>query len=117
MRRLALGLAVALGLSTLTSEHAHAWQFDWAGRVEADAEKLADKDDGKRHEGVLDLAKYDIALTEAHLLVALRDKSDKVRLAAAKALGSGRSLKAVPILIEWLGDLDSKVKSAAAEAL
>jgi HEAT repeat protein len=114
MKRFALGILL---LAALGREPAHAWTFDWAGRVETDAEGLSSDDPNKRHEAVIELAKYDIALTQNHLLKALRDPEEKVRHAAAKALGAGGSIAAVPIMIEWLGDIDPKTKGIAAEAL
>ncbi len=114
MKRLALGIVL---LAALGREPAGAWTFDWAGRVEVDAEGLSSDDPSKRHEAVIELAKYDIALTQAHLLKALRDPEEKVRHAAAKALGAGGSIAAVPILIEWLADIDPKTAGIAAEAL
>jgi HEAT repeat protein len=66
---------------------------------------------------VIELAKYDIALTEHHLMKAIRDPEEKVRHAAAKALGAGGAIAAVPVLIDWLGDIDPKTKGIAAESL
>lgn len=114
MKRLALGIVL---LAALGREPAGAWTFDWAGRVEVDAEGLSSDDPNKRHEAVIELAKYDVALTEKHLLQALRDPEEKVRHAAAKALGAGGAVAAVPFMIEWLGDIDPKTKGIAAEAL
>ena len=110
MKRLA-GLALALLLNG-------AWTFDWAGHVELDAENLKSDDAQKRYDAVNELAKYDIALTEKHLLDLLASETDdKVKVAAAKALGSGGSLKAVPIMTEWLNEADPKLKVEAARAL
>ncbi|MDX2093881.1 MAG: HEAT repeat domain-containing protein [Kofleriaceae bacterium] len=112
MKRLAFVLASALAVP-----QAYAWSFDWSGRVEVDAQGLSDPDAEKRHEAVVELSKYDVALTEKHLIKALRDPSEKVQQAAAKALGAGGSLAAVPALIEWLGEPDPKIRAIAAEAL
>ncbi|HEY4180795.1 MAG TPA: HEAT repeat domain-containing protein [Kofleriaceae bacterium] len=112
MKRLALALSLALLPAT-----ARAWTFDWAGHVEADATDLADSDPAKRLEAVLNLAKYDVALTQDHLLAAMQDSDVKVRHAAAKALGAGGSVAAVPALISWLGDVDPEQKKIAATAL
>jgi HEAT repeat protein len=114
MKRLVLGLALALGLRAPT---AYAWTFDWAGHVELDAEGLKSDDPQKRLDAVNDLGKYDVALTETHLMKALADSDDKVRVAAAKALGQGGSLAAVPVMIDWLSDQDPKLKVEAAKAL
>lgn len=110
---------LVLGLSLLVAAPAGAWTFDWAGRVELDAEGLASDDPARRHEAVIELAKYDVALTQPHLMRALRDSDERVRLAAAKALGQGGAVAAVPVLIDWLGDpqSDAKTRAAAAEAL
>ena len=76
--------------------------FDWIGHVELDAEGLLSDEPAKRLEAVTDLGKYDIALTQDYLLRALDDGEDKVRLAAARALGSGGSTKAVRRMIDPL---------------
>jgi HEAT repeat protein len=112
-RKLALGLALALGMPGSAS----AWTFDWAGHVEVDAEGLQSDDPAKRLEAVTELGKYDVALTEKHLLHALTDDDDKIRHAAAKTLGQGGSVKAGVILIGWLQDADPKQRQVAAGAL
>ncbi|MEO8705080.1 MAG: HEAT repeat domain-containing protein [Kofleriaceae bacterium] len=112
-RTLALAFALALGVP----HTAVAWTFDWAGHVEVDAEGLASDDVQKRLDAVTELGKYDVALTEKHLLRALDDPDEKVRHAAAKALGQGGSTKAVPKLIEWLSTNDPKTQQVAAGAL
>lgn len=117
MKRLSAGLALALGLVTGAPRVAQAWTFDWAGHVEVDAENLSSNDAAKRLEAVIELAKYDVALTQTHLLKALSDDDEKVRHQAAKALGQGGSLAAVPTMIEWLGDQSAQTKAVAAEAL
>ena len=109
---LALGLALA-GAPRV----ARAWTFDWSGHVELDAEGLGSDDPQKRLDAVNELGKYDVALTEKHLMKALQDPDDKVRVAAAKALGQGGSLAAVPAMIDWLSDQDPKLKVEAARAL
>lgn len=114
----ALGLVVVGAVPPLGAPTpAAAWTFDWAGRVELDAAGLQSDDPAKRLEAVIELAKYDVALSATHLMRALRDDDDKVRLAAARALGQGGALVAVPVMIEWLGDPDPKTRAAAAEAL
>src|SRR5258707_941380 len=110
--RLAFGLALLLGVARPAAAN-----FDWAGHVELDAEGLTNDDPAKRLEAVSDLAKYDIALTQAHLMKALSDDDDKVRLAAAKALGLGGSTEAITPMIEWLTDPDPKTKQVAADVL
>ena len=110
-------LALALSLSWLLGAPAAAWTFDWAGRVEVDAEGLNNADGQKRLEAVTSLGTYDIALTEKHLMRALEDPEAKVREAAAKALGQGQSQKAVPRLVEWLSSHDPKTQQVAAGAL
>ena len=112
IRPLVLGLALLAGAA-----HPAAANFDWVGHVELDAEGLLSDDPAKRLEAVSDLGKYDIALTQGHLLRALTDRDDKVRSAAAKALGVGGSTAAIPTMIEWLTDPDVKVKQVAADVL
>lgn len=106
----ALGLMIGVGPSA-------AWTFDWAGHVEVDAEGLASDDAEIRLTAVNNLGKYDVALTEKHLLKALDDPDEKVRHAAARTLGQGGSQKAVPKLIDWLSSGESKTKQTAAGAL
>jgi HEAT repeat protein len=113
MKRLVLGLALVTG----APGPALAWTFDWAGHVELDAEGLDSDDPQKRLEAVSELGKYDISLTEKHLMRMLDDPDDKVRVAAAKALGQGGSKAAIPIMIQWLSELDPKLKQEAARAL
>jgi HEAT repeat protein len=109
-------LAVVLGL-LLGVRESVAWTFDWAGHVEVDAEGLTSDDAQKRLDAVTDLSKYDVALTERHLIKALDDSDEKVRHAAAKTLGQGGSLKAVSKLVDWLASGESKTKQVAAGAL
>ena len=114
MKRLALGLVL---LAASGVRPASAWTFDWAGHVAVDAEGLASDDPTKRHEAVIELAKYDISLTQAFLMKALGDDDEKVSHAAAKALGQGGAVAAVPMMIDWLGAADPKTRAVAAEAL
>jgi HEAT repeat protein len=114
MKRFVFALAVLAGPH---APDAQAWTFDWAGHVELDAEGLASDDPQKRLDAVNELSKYDIALTEKHLMGRLADPDDKVRVAAAKALGQGGSLAAVDVMKEWLSDQDPKLKVEAARAL
>ncbi|HEU0036886.1 MAG TPA: HEAT repeat domain-containing protein [Kofleriaceae bacterium] len=111
-----LAVSLALALAALPAP-AWAWDFDWAGHVEVDAEGLASSDVQKRIDAVTELGKYDIALTEKHLMKALSDEDERVRHAAAKALGQGGSTAAVPVLIDWLSNFDPKTKQVAAGAL
>lgn len=96
---------------------AHAWTFDWIGRVALDAEGLSAPTPAARLEAVQQLAAHDLSLTEPYLLVALQDIALEVRLDAARALGRGGSQRAVPALIEWLGDPEVRSRLAAAKAL
>src|SRR5262245_32159287 len=111
LKRLALALLLATPL------HAHAWTFDWAGHVEVDAAGLESDDPQKRLDAVGDLAKYDITLTQKYLIKALSDDDEKVKQAAAKALGQGGSTAAVPLMIDWLSALDTSKRTVAAGAL
>lgn len=115
MKRFVLGLALLAAVRAPRA--ASAWTFDWAGHVEVDAEGLQSDDASKRLDAVQELGKYDVTLTERHLLKALTDDDEKVRHAAARALGQGGSQAAVPVMIEWLGDADPKTRAVAAEAL
>jgi len=115
--KLAIGLALLLG-GALHSATAAPWTFDWAGHVEVDAEGLKSDDVQKRLDAVTELGKYDVALTEKHLIKALDDPDEKVKHAAAKALGQGGSQKAVQTMIDWLGPTsDAKTRQVAAGAL
>lgn len=116
MRR-ALAAACLLVLAAGEAPPARAWTFDWAGRVELDAEGLSSEDVAARREAVQQLAAYDITLTERYLLTALEDKVLDVRLDAARALGRGGSERAVSPLVEWLSDPEVRIRVAAAEAL
>ena len=95
MKRLVLGLALLAGAAPPAAAN-----FDWIGHVELDAEGLRSTDANKRLEAVTDLGKYDIALTQDYLLRALDDSDDRVRLAAARALGSGGANGAVRKMVE-----------------
>jgi cellulose synthase operon protein C len=113
MKRTALAVALAAAVPGIAT----AWTFDWAGHVEVDAAGLQSDDPAKRIEAVSELGKYDVALTQMHLMRALDDPDDKVKLAAANALGQGGALVAVPKMIDWLSDPDPKVRHTAAAAL
>ncbi len=113
MRRFVLGVVLLASAPVA----AGVWTFDWAGHVEVDAEGLRSEDPSKRLEAVSELGKYDVSLTEKHLMRALADDDEKVRHQAAKMLGQGGSIAAVPVLIDWLTDPDPKTKATAAEAL
>ena len=117
LSRLRGGLWLALALALGAPSPAAAWTFDWAGHVEVDAEGLQSDNPSKRLEAVSELGKYDIALTQKHLMRALVDPDEKVRLQAAKVLGQGGALAAVPALIDWLANLEPKVRSIAVTAL
>jgi HEAT repeat protein len=108
---------IGLGLAASAATPAAAWKFDWAGHVEVDAEGLQSDDPAKRAEAVNALAEYDIELTQAHLMKALDDPDERVRLQAARALGKGGALAAVPAMIDWLANPKPEVRSAAATAL
>jgi len=112
LRGLALGVALLAG-----APRPAAANFDWAGHVQLDAEGLASDDPGKRLEAVSDLSKYDIALTQGYLMRVLTDPDDKVRIAAARALGLGGSTAAIPTMIDWLTDPDVKMKQVGADVL
>jgi HEAT repeat protein len=114
MTRLA-GLALALGL--LLRATPAAANFDWVGRVELDAQDLANADVKKRLEAVGNLSAYDPALTAPHLLRALHDSERSVRLEAARVLGRGAVPEVVPVMMEWLADPIGDVRGVAAEVL
>lgn len=110
-----VGLALLAGL-LLRAPAAHA-NFDWAGRVELDAQQLASDDEKKRLEAIGNLSQYDPALAAPHLLKALHDSERSVRLEAARVLGRGAVPGVVPVMIEWLADPIGDVRSVAAEVL
>ena len=109
-------LVVALAVLAGAARPAAA-NFDWAGHVALDAAGLSSDDADKRFEAVNNLGRYDIALTQTYLLAALRDDSDKVKTTAARALGLGGAIAAVPTMIEWLTDPDPRIKQVAADVL
>lgn len=112
----ALYLASTLAITAVLGAEAAA-AFDWIGLVELEAEGLRSDNAATRDRAVQQLSQYDIHLTESYLLTALEDPALEVRLDAARALGVGRSERAVPTLIEWLGDAETKIRIAAADAL
>ncbi|HWO23073.1 MAG TPA: HEAT repeat domain-containing protein [Kofleriaceae bacterium] len=116
-RGLRLALPLALGLTAAAPRPAAAWTFEWAGHVEVDAEGLASEDAAKRLEAVAELTRYDISLTQAHLMRMLDDPEERVRLQVARALGQGGALAAVPVMIDWLANLRPEVRSVAVTAL
>lgn len=109
-------LRVALGLLLLAGP-ARADKFNWEGQVEVDAHDLDATDDKKRVDAVRLLAMDDIHLSQRFLLKALTDKDLTVRSEAAKALGLGAAVAAVPPMIEWLSDPDPRLRGTAAEVL
>lgn len=117
LARLRAGLVLALAFALRPPAPAAAWTFDWAGHVEVDAEGLQSDDVAKRVEAVDALAHYDITLTQRHLMKALEDPEERVRIQAARALGKGGALAAVPVMIEWLANLKHEVRSVAVAAL
>lgn len=96
---------------------ARADRFDWAGKVEIDAEGLKSDDPKQRREAVRKLATDAISLSQPFLLAALRDDDRSVRLEAGQALGMRGSKAALPVLIDWLADSDPKTRSIAVDAL
>ena len=109
---------IVLGLALLASApRPAAANFDWAGHVALDAAGLSSDDPDRRHDAVRDLGKYDIALTQGYLMTALGDRDEKVKIAAARALGVGGATAAVPTMIRWLTDPDPKIKQIAADVL
>jgi len=108
-------LGLLLGL--LRGGPAHADKFNWEGQVEVDAKDLDAPEEKKRIDAVRLLAMDDIHLSQRFLLKALADKDPSVRSEAAKALGLGQAVAAVPTMIEWLSDPDPHVRATAAEVL
>ncbi|HEY1553325.1 MAG TPA: HEAT repeat domain-containing protein [Kofleriaceae bacterium] len=92
--------------------------FNWIGQVEADAEGLTSPDEAKQKHAIELLTVDDIHLAEPYLMQALVDttKPQQVRQDAARALGSGGAMAAVPTMIEWL-NADPKMAAIAADVL
>lgn len=111
-------LRAALALLLIAAGPAHAG-FNWAGQVTTDAEGLASDDAKKRLDAVALLAADDIALAEPYLMktVTTETEDKNVRHAAARALGLGQAQAAVPLMTDWLNDIDVKTKAVAAEVL
>ncbi len=112
--------AIVLGLltSALASRPAGAFNFDWSGAVDVDAEGLDSDLPKNRLDAVTALLGHDISLTKDRLLDrALHDDEITVRHAAAKGLGAGGVVEAVPLMIDWLADIDPKTRIVAADAL
>jgi HEAT repeat protein len=96
---------------------ATAGNFDWIGHVEADAEGLSSENEADRVLAVQNLSTYDPALSSPYLLKALDDDSDEVRKQAGLALAHGGVTEAAPTIIDWLGDIDAKMRAIAADIL
>ncbi len=114
-------LRVVLGLLLLAGapRPASAWNFDWSGVVDVAAEKLNSAEVKDRVAAIGELSAHDISLTQGYLMKALEDSDAEVRQAAARALGAGAALVAVPKMIDWLSDptSDAKLKGVAADVL
>src|SRR5258708_7963405 len=96
----------ALVLLALLAARPVAAKFSWSGHVDVDAEGLKSDDEKKQLEAVAALGNDDMRIAAPHLLRVVRDdqRAEKVREAAAKALGTGGVVEAVPDMIEWLKD-------------
>ncbi len=117
MRRcLALLVLVAI-TAPVAPAPAHAYDFEWVGKVALDAEGLKSPDPKRRAQAASALGKYDMSLVKPYLLKALRDNSQQVREIAGRLLGKSKVAAAAPIVIEWLNDPNAEVKKAAADIL
>lgn len=117
MRRCHLFLLLAAVLVCAAPARAHAYDFEWIGKVALDAEGLKSPDPKRRAQAASALGKYEISLVKPYLLKALRDDSQQVREIAGRLLGKNKVAEAAPIVIEWLNDPDAEIKKAAADIL
>ncbi len=117
MRRCHVFLLLAAVLVLAAPARAHAYDFEWIGKVALDAEGLKSPDPKRRAQAASALGKYEISLVKPYLLAALRDDSQQVREIAGRLLGKNKVAEAAPIVIEWLNDPDAEIKKAAADIL
>lgn len=125
--RLVTALTCALAAAFFAPSTAPAYDFDWAGRVELDADGLKANSPKDRLRAVQALSKYDIDRTAEHLLRALNDSDSQVRFEAGRVLGrkgvvevkhdDGPPTNVVAIVAEWLEEPDSSTKRVAAGIL
>ena len=78
---------------------------------------LTSPDAARRQEGTERLQGLPAKVSGPHLLQRLRDGDPGVRARAAKSLGPLVIVDAAPLLIDCIGDPDSSVRSACADAL
>ncbi|HTR51784.1 MAG TPA: HEAT repeat domain-containing protein [Kofleriaceae bacterium] len=92
--------------------------FNWIGQVELDADGLKSDDAKKQADAIQALQADDIHLAEPYLMKALANGANEtIKQAAAKALGSGGAMAAVPYMVEWLSSSDVKRAAVAADVL
>lgn len=91
--------------------------FEWAGRLRVTAQKLKHPKTSVRLQGVQELGELSIGETRPHLLRAMADETDEVRLAAAAILVEHRVSEMLPTLVEWLSDFETKVRVEAVRFL
>jgi HEAT repeat protein len=108
-----LGLALLLVGSTAAAD-----KFNWAGKIDLDAEGLQSAEPKTRLDAVNALNQdEDVAQTQKYLIAALDDEDEQVQQAAARALGNGGAASAVGPMKEWLGSSDPKKRAVAADVL
>lgn len=105
-----IALTAALGLST----PALGFDFEWLGKIEADAEGLSSKKASERRIAVTKLGRYDIDLTKQYLLTALGDQDQRVRFEAGRILAKRKVAEAAPVIIGWLERPDVSIRRDAA---
>ena len=110
---LLLALAVPLSWPGQVS----AYDFEWLGKIEHEAQQLSDSEVSTRRRAVTALARYDIQFTKKHLLKAVTDADHRVRFESGMVLAKHKVLSAVPLVIDWLDTPDNAIKQDAATIL
>lgn len=114
--RTGVRLAV-LAACLLSAANARAFDFEWLGHIEDEAEKLSSDDVQTRRTAVDTLGRFDILYTRPHLMRALGDEDARVRQGAAHILAKHGVADAEPVIIEWLESADTETRTGAAAIL
>lgn len=119
LRRLSSSAVIGLVLawSFIAPQPAAAYDFEWLGKIEHEAQKLSSNDVSVRRRAVTALARYDIQFTKKHLLLAVRDLDPRVRFESGLILAKHKIVSAVPLVIEWLDTPNNAIKQDAATIL